>query len=59
MLNSYSNQALGEEYEQGDFVVRFAGCIKAGLQACESDAARFTDHWRTAMGAEVPRLANT
>jgi hypothetical protein len=45
---------MGEAYEPGDFLVRFAGCMKVGLEACESDAARFTEQWRTAMGAKVP-----
>lgn len=45
-INSYSNSATGDEFQDGDMVVRFAGCAKVSIKACESDAERFVEKWR-------------
>ena len=50
MLNSYSHPDHGEEYQEGDFVVRFSGCTKTGEGSCQQEAIRFDERWRKAFG---------
>jgi mannan polymerase II complex MNN11 subunit len=47
-MNSYSKgeTATDGTYKDGDFVIRFAGCEKAGRD-CAAEAAPFTKQWRT------------
>ncbi|KAM7208444.1 family 34 putative glycosyltransferase [Naviculisporaceae sp. PSN 640] len=48
ILNAYSTGKQGEEYKDGDLVVRFPDCAAAGAQACETEAQKFTPRWRAA-----------
>ena len=49
-INSYSYPTRGEEYQEGDFVVRFNGCTKSGDKSCQQEALRYKDQWRKAFG---------
>lgn len=51
MMNAYSRPTQGEVYQDGDFVVRFAGCTKTGEKSCQQEAIRFSDQWRKAFEA--------
>lgn len=51
-LAGYSSSALGTAYEDGDFVVMFPGCTRAGQKSCETEASTYWQTWKDAFGAE-------
>jgi len=51
LLNSYSKGSRGEEYKDGDLVVRFPDCAGAGENACETQSQAFAQAWRRAFEA--------
>lgn len=49
MMNSYSSSKRGEEYKDGDIVVRFAGCTTGqGELNCAQEVKRYESKWRQA-----------
>jgi mannan polymerase II complex MNN11 subunit len=50
-INSYSQQAAGQAYVDGDFVVRFPGCEKTGAKSCQQEADRYAQRWREAFAS--------
>ncbi len=51
ILNSYSKGSRGEEYKDGDIVVRFPDCAAAGEHACETQSQAFAQAWRRTFAA--------
>ncbi|ETS77379.1 hypothetical protein PFICI_11253 [Pestalotiopsis fici W106-1] len=52
LLNSYNRPKHGEVYEDGDFVLRLAGCIKGnGDNNCAEEAKNFAPKWKKAFAA--------
>ncbi|GAO19099.1 uncharacterized protein UV8b_07263 [Ustilaginoidea virens] len=49
-LASYSRPTSGEEFQEGDFVVMFAGCSKTGQQSCQTESARYWGKMKKAFG---------
>lgn len=45
-LSAYTRTDLGEAYQDGDFVVMFAGCTKTGFQSCETDSSHYYEQWK-------------
>ncbi|KAK4102678.1 glycosyltransferase family 34 protein [Parathielavia hyrcaniae] len=51
IINAYNKGVRGEEYKDGDFVVRFPDCAAAGVQACEIESQSFVQAWRRAFAS--------
>ncbi|KAI4600296.1 hypothetical protein KJ359_000650 [Pestalotiopsis sp. 9143b] len=52
LLNSYHKPKHGEVYEDGDFVLRLAGCIKGnGDNNCAEEAKNYAPKWKKAFAA--------
>ncbi len=51
LLNSYSKGSRGEEYKDGDLVVRFPDCAGQRENACETQSQAFAEAWRRAFEA--------
>ncbi|OAQ71032.1 alpha-1,2-galactosyltransferase-like protein [Pochonia chlamydosporia 170] len=49
-LASYSQSTVGEQYQDGDFVVLFAGCTKTGHQSCQTESSHYWDKMKKAFG---------
>ncbi|KAF6816823.1 alpha-mannosyltransferase [Colletotrichum sojae] len=47
-FNSYNRYDKGEMFQEGDFVVRAAGCTKSGERACEQELETYRTKWRAA-----------
>lgn len=47
ILNSYSKEKGGQEYKEGDLVVRLYACGEAGEDTCETESQRFAQ-WKAA-----------
>ncbi|KAK1782916.1 galactosyl transferase GMA12/MNN10 family-domain-containing protein [Copromyces sp. CBS 386.78] len=47
ILNSYSKEKGGQEYKEGDIVVRLYACGEAGEDTCETESQRFAQ-WKAA-----------
>lgn len=47
ILNSYSKEKGGQDYKEGDLVVRLYACGEAGEDTCETESQRFAQ-WKTA-----------
>ncbi|TEA19568.1 putative alpha-1,2-galactosyltransferase [Colletotrichum sidae] len=50
-FNSYNRYDKGDIFQEGDFVVRAAGCTKAGERSCEQELAEYNTKWRAAFKA--------
>ncbi|KAL2143438.1 hypothetical protein VTI28DRAFT_10425 [Corynascus sepedonium] len=50
-INSYIKGAEGDEYQDGDFVIRFPDCALIGPQACESQSLVYLQAWRRAFAS--------
>ncbi|KAJ4307185.1 putative alpha-1,6-mannosyltransferase mnn11 [Collariella sp. IMI 366227] len=51
VMNAYSKGDKGEEYREGDFVVRFSDCTADGPESCETVSQPFVQQWRKLVGA--------
>ncbi|KAK5989296.1 putative alpha-1,2-galactosyltransferase C8D2.17 [Cladobotryum mycophilum] len=49
-ISAYTNTDKGEVYQDGDFVVMFAGCTKTGQSSCETESSHFWEKWKKAFG---------
>ncbi|KOS19154.1 hypothetical protein ESCO_001309 [Escovopsis weberi] len=49
-IAAYTSTDKGEVYQDGDFVVMFAGCSKTGLTSCETESAHFRQKWQKLFG---------
>ncbi|KAK8862473.1 galactosyl transferase GMA12/MNN10 family-domain-containing protein [Apiospora arundinis] len=48
LINAYSNNKVGAQYEDNDIVVRFPGCANPGELQCEEESKRFLPKWQQA-----------
>ena len=51
-MASYTRMDLGDTYQDGDFVVMFAGCLAKSYEGCEKDAEPYMQVWRQAFAAQ-------
>lgn len=49
-IASYNHPDIGEQYQEGDFVVMFAGCHQAGQKSCETESSQYWEKMKTAFG---------
>ncbi|GAB0134260.1 hypothetical protein EsDP_00002639 [Epichloe bromicola] len=49
-LASYSQSSLGDQYQEGDFVVVFAGCTQNGQQSCQTESSHYWERMKKAFG---------
>lgn len=49
-LASYSQSSLGDQYQEGDFVVVFAGCTQTGQQSCQTESSHYWERMKKAFG---------
>ncbi|KAK2001848.1 galactosyl transferase GMA12/MNN10 family protein [Colletotrichum falcatum] len=47
IFNSYNRYEKGEIFQDGDLVVRAAGCTKSGERACEAELDSYNKKWHT------------
>ncbi|KYK58462.1 alpha-1,2-galactosyltransferase-like protein [Drechmeria coniospora] len=52
IFSAYSHPDSGEVYQQGDFVVLFAGCTHEGEKSCEAMSSQYRQEWRAAFGLQ-------
>lgn len=48
MINSYIEGNKEEEFREGDFVVRAAGCGREGTPSCEGQLSKYRTKWQQA-----------
>lgn len=51
VINAYSKGDKGEEYREGDLVVRFPECTADGPESCETVSQPLVQQWRKLVGA--------
>lgn len=49
-LASYSKSTIGEQYQEGDFVVLFPDCTKTGDQSCQTVSSHYWEKMKKAFG---------
>ncbi|KAG5990159.1 hypothetical protein E4U43_004347 [Claviceps pusilla] len=49
-LASYSQSYLGDKYQEGDFVVLFAGCTQRGQHSCQTESSHYWEKMKKAFG---------
>ncbi|KAG6039721.1 hypothetical protein E4U41_002160 [Claviceps citrina] len=47
-LASYSQSSLGDQYQEGDFVVMFAECAQRGDQSCQTESSHYLGRMKAA-----------
>ncbi|KAG6300167.1 hypothetical protein E4U09_007307 [Claviceps aff. purpurea] len=47
---SYSKSSYGDQYQEGDFVVMFAGCVQTGQESCETESSHYWEKMKKAFG---------
>ncbi|KAG8419391.1 Glycosyltransferase 34 protein [Metarhizium acridum] len=49
-LASYSKSTVGEQYQEGDFVVLFPDCTQTGEESCQTESSRYWEKMKKAFG---------
>ncbi|OAA44255.1 alpha-1,2-galactosyltransferase-like protein [Metarhizium rileyi] len=49
-LAAYSRATIGEQYQEGDFVVLFPGCTQTGEQSCQTESSHYWEEMKKAFG---------
>ena len=45
-MASYNRKNLGAGFQDGDFVVMFAGCVAKGQRSCETESQQYLKKWQ-------------